>query len=140
MGQMEEWENGKVELAELIGLDAPTMRNLRGRAQLFLDGGHHERALIMLEMLEALDRKDPLPKLLAIGVLLELGRSDEAEQKLDELDPKEPATQVARAELLVASGQLAPAAKLLQQVVDRHPSTEHARRALAVAKRAHDRQ
>ena len=87
---VERWAAGKVELKDLIGLDAAELEGLQGRAQFFLDGKHDERALIMLEMLEELDRTDPLPTLLAVEVLLRLGRSDAAEEKVEALLRRRP--------------------------------------------------
>jgi predicted Zn-dependent protease len=140
--QVEDWAAGKAELKDVIGLDAESLARLRGRAQWFVDGGHHERALIMLEMLEELDRNDVNATLLAIDMLLELGRSDAAERKIEALlarAPDDPAALVAKAELLIRGGKLVPAARLLEAVVARDPQAEPARRALAVAARAHAR-
>ncbi len=132
---------GNTELKDVLGLDPAYLAKLRGRAQFYVDGGHRERALIMLEMLEALDRTDPLPTLHAIAVLLELGRSREAEEKADELlarSPGDPDALVAKAEVKLARGELVPAAELLGRVVARDPGgkTAASRRALALAARA----
>ncbi|MEK7703776.1 MAG: tetratricopeptide repeat protein [Myxococcota bacterium] len=135
---------GKIELVDLLGVDADTLDKLRGRAQFFLDGGHRERALIMLEMLEELDRRDKLPTLLAIEVLLELGRSDAARDKIDALlarDAHDPDALVALAELRLATGELVAAANLLRTVIEVDPDakTSAGARAQAVAARAHAR-
>lgn len=142
--QVDAYLAGKQELVELLGVDADTLDKLRGRAQFFLDGGHRERALIMLEMLEELDRRDKLPTLLAVEVLLDLGRSDAAHEKIFGLlarDGQDPDALVALAELKLATGELAPAADLLRQVLERDPErkTPAGARAHAVAARAHAR-
>ncbi len=139
--ELDRYLAGERELRDVLGLEPAYVAQLRGRAQFYLDGGHHERALIMLEMLEALDRTDPLPTLHAIAVLLELGRSRDAEEKADELlarAPGDPDALVAKAEVKLARGELVPAAELLGNVVarDPHGTTAAARRALALAARA----
>lgn len=136
--------NGFRELKDLLGLGPDHLERLRGRAQFFIDGGHYERALIMLEMLEALDRNDTLPTLLAIDSLLALGRSDGAEAKARALlarDPDDGDALVALAEVQIAVGDLVPAAATLERVVTRDPDgvTEAGRRALAVAAAAYER-
>jgi predicted Zn-dependent protease len=131
----------RLELKHLLGIDPSYLELLRGRAQLFIDGGHTERALIMLEMLEELDRNDPMPSLIAAELLLGEGRSDEAEAKIDAIlarTPGEALALVARAELKIAIGELVPAAALLARVIGGDPEgrTAAGRRALAVAARA----
>ena len=138
------FEDGEVELRELLGLDPDYLDQLRGRAQWYLDGGHDDRALIMLEMLEALDRKDKLPALHAVDVLLRLGRSTEARAKVEALlerDPDDADALVALAEVRIAAGELAPAAELLERVVRNDPDgrTLAGARARVVASRAHER-
>jgi len=138
---VDDYAAGKVELATLLGLSPEYVTDLRGRAQFFIEGGHDERALIMLEMLEELDRSDTLPTLLAIEVLQKLGRSDAAEEKIERLlarDPHDLDALVAKAELLIATGELAPAAATLEAVVERDPDgrTDAGKRARAVAARA----
>ncbi len=118
--RLEAYDRGEVELKDLIGLDEETMERLRGRAQFFLDGDHTERALIMLEMLEALDRRDPRPALLAADLLLSEGRSDAAEEKIEARlarDPHDAAARFARAALLAQTGRLVPAAALLESIL-----------------------
>ena len=138
---LDQYAAGKAELKDLVGMSAEEVEHLRGRAQLFLDGGHDERALIMLEMLEELDRSDPLPSLLAVGLLLKRGESDAAEEKLAALEgrhPKHPEVQIAKAELLIQTGQMVPAARLLKAVIDQDPQakTDAGKRAQAVVARA----
>jgi len=140
--KLEGYLKNTTELRDLLGIDSGYLELLRGRAQLFIDGGHTERALIMLEMLEELDRKDPVPSLIAADLLLREGRSDEAEAKIDRVlarSPNEPQALVARAELLIAIGELTSAAAILRQVIAGDPDgkTAAGRRALAVAARAH---
>ncbi len=142
--QVQEYLSGKVELVQLLGMAPDYVAKLRGRAQFFLDGGHHERALIMLGMLEELDRTDKLPTLLAIEVLLSLGRSDEAEAKVESLlarFPEDPEVVVAKAELHIAIGEMAPAAALLERIIAGDPDgqTVAGQRARAVAQRAYER-
>lgn len=139
--QLDDYAAGKVELKDLVGIEPAHFEELKGRAQFFLDGGHHERALIMLEMIEELDRTDPLPSLLAVQILLARGESDAAEEKLERLFascPDNPDVLVAKAELLIQIGQMAPAAELLAQVIDRDPNanTDATKRAQAVAAKA----
>ena len=142
--QARDYREGKVELRTLLGMTPEYVQLLRGRAQFYLDGKHHERALIMLEMLEELDRTDTLPTLLAISTLLELGRSDAAEEKVTALltrTPNDPDALVAKAELQIAVGELAPAAATLAKVVEADPQakTSAGKRARVVAQRAHER-
>lgn len=141
--QLDDYVAGKTELKDLIGLDADHLEQLKGRAQFFLDGEHHERALIMLEMLEELDRSDTLPTLLAIDLLLGQGNSDAAEEKIETLlarDPDDADALVAKAQLLVQTGQMVPAAELLERVIAEDPdaTSDAGKRAQALAARAHD--
>ena len=141
--QLDAYLSGETELKDLVDLDPDYLEQIKGRAQFFVDGGHTERALIMLEMLEELDRKDPLPSLLAIDLLLGDGRSDDAEAKIDMLQerhPNSPDVAVARAQLLVQTGQLVGAAALLEGVLAADPeaTTDAGQRARALAARAHD--
>ncbi len=140
--QLYAYAAGEVEITDLIGIEPDYIEQLRGRAQFFLDGGHDARALIMLEMLEELDRSDPLPSLLAIEILLRRGESDAAEEKIQSLHerhPDDPNVAIAEAELLIQTGQMVPAAELLKRVIDADPkaSTDAGKRAQAVAARAH---
>ena len=133
---------GTKELVEVLGVEPGYVEKLKGRTQLFLDTGNFERALIMLEMLEALDRRDPLPALLAVDVLLRLGWSDRAETKINarlQANPQDLSFLVAKAELLIAIGELHTAARTLQRVVDADPEQQTApgKRARAVAAHAH---
>ena len=135
--------NGERELRDLIALDPSYIAQLRGRAQFFLEGGHHDRALIMLEMLEEIDRTDALPTLLAVEVLLKQGHSDRAEQKilrLLERHPNSAEARVAHAELLIQTGELVAAAAILEGVIAADPRgrTDAGRRAQGVAGRAYD--
>ena len=139
--QIEAYTTGEVELSELLQLEPHYIEQLRGRAQFFIDGDHIERALMMLDMLEELDRTEPLPTLVAIELLLRHGRSDAAELRIEGLlqhCPNSAAARVARAELLVQTGQLVAAAAMLEQVFGEDPEahTEPGRRAQALAARA----
>jgi Flp pilus assembly protein TadD len=139
--QLDAYAAGEVELKELLAISPEYLAQLKGRAQFFLDGGHRQRALMMLEMLEELDRTDPLPTLLAIEVLLQLGQSDTAEQKIHRLlalRPNDPQALVALAELKLAIGEMVPAADLLKKVIetDAQAKTPAGARARAVAARA----
>lgn len=136
--------NGEVELKDLLGLSPEYVADLRGRAQFFLDGGHDERALIMLELLEDLDRTDMVPTLLAVDVLLRLGRSDAAQAKADALSACAPQcddAQVACAKVKLAIGEWARAAQLLKGVLARDPQarTSAGRSARALANEAYAR-
>ena len=147
------WKSGKdleayaaneMELKDLLGMEAAYIEVLKGRAQLFVEGGRTERALIMLEMLEALDRRDVTPSLVAAELLIKEGRSDAAEAKIESIlarMPEHPDALVAKAELKIAIGELAPAAAILKKVIDGDPqaSTAAGKRALAVAVQAHHR-
>jgi len=141
--QLDAYVAGKTELKDLIGLSSTDLEQLKGRAQFFLDGSHKERALIMLEMLEELDRTDSAPSLLAIELLLEQGNSDAAEEKIEALlarDPSDTDALVAKAQLLVGIGQMVPAAELLERVVAKDPDagSDAGKRAVALAAHAHD--
>ena len=132
---------GRAELKELLGFSPEYLQQLKGRTQFFLDGGHKERALMMLEMIEALDRKDTLATLLAVEILLQLGRSDAAEEKVNALlqrRPDDPDGLVALAQLKIAIGELVPAAQTLKKVIDQdqQAKTPAGRRARLVAARA----
>ena len=141
---LEKYAAGKTELCDLLEMEPAYIEQLKGRAQLFIDGGHTERALMMLEMLEELDRRDPMPALLAAELLLKEGRSDAAETKIEAVlarTPGQPEALVAKAELKIAIGELTPAAELLRQVIERDAQgkTAAGRRAMAVAAQAHRR-
>lgn len=134
---LEAYAQGRKELHEIVGLGPDNIAQLRGRAQFFLDGGHLERALIMLEMLEALDRTDMQPALWAVDVLLKLGSSDAADEKLDEMSLRFADChdlKVSRAELYLQTGRPYDAAGLLKQVLDADSlgKTEAGRRAHTV--------
>lgn len=140
--QVNDYATGKVELKELVGITTEYWQLLLGRTQFFLDGEHTERALIMLEMLEELDRKDPLPTLIAVELLLKEGRSDAAEEKIELLRARfgeSPEVRVAQAELLVQVGQMVPAAEILEGVLNEDPeaTTDAGKRARALVHRAH---
>lgn len=142
--ELQAYENGTVELKQLLGLSEDYLSALKGRAQFFVDGGHRERALIMLEMLCALDRHDPAPALLAAELYLEDGASDTAEAHIEAVLARAPncaEALVAKAELLLRSGELTSAAALLRSVLatDSRGQTSAGQRALAVAAQAHAR-
>lgn len=138
------WTKHVAELKDLLGLEPECLEQLRGRAQFFVDEGHLERALMMLEMLGELDRTDSLVTLLTIDTLLALGRSNEAEARVRSLlerNPEEASAIVALAEVQIAGGELAEAAQTLARVIDADPEgmTEAGQRARAVAALAHAR-
>ena len=140
--QVEAYLGGKAELHEILELEPDYVEQLRGRAQFFVDGGHVERALIMLGMLEELDRTDPTASLIAAELLLAEGSSDAAAEKIGQVlerDPNNADALVASAELKIATGQLVPAAKVLEKVISIDPEgkTAAGSRALAVATKAH---
>ena len=140
--QIERYLRGEVELRELAQLSPEQLHQLRMRAQAFIDGGHDERALVMLEMLEELDRKDETATLKAIDTLLALGKSGEAMTKVRRLlvaNPKSFDGRLARAKVELATGEWALAAATLQQLVNEDPTaqTESGKRAHALARQAH---
>ena len=140
--QIEKYLRGEVELRELTGLAPEQLQQLRKRTQMFIDGGHDERALVMLEMLEELDRKDVTATLKAVETLLALGKSGEAMVKVRRLladHPKSYDGRLARAQVELATGQWALAATTLQQLVNEDPNaqTESGKRAHALARQAH---
>jgi tetratricopeptide (TPR) repeat protein len=142
--QIDAYLQGEAELKDLLEVEPAYMEELKGRAQFFVDGGHDERALIMLEMIEELDRSDPMPHLLAAELLLKEGRSDAAQEKIEmvlERDPEHADALVAKAELRIATGDLVEAAMLLGKVIDRDPdaTTDAGKRAQSVAAAAHAR-
>jgi predicted Zn-dependent protease len=137
---LERYTAGRISLQALLGLGEHELEPLRGRAQFYIDGGHHERALIILEMLEALDEADDLVKLHLAAVLLALGRSQEAQERVEAILARHPDhadAKVSLAEIRLAAGDLVGAAALVQDVVARDPDggTAAARRARGVALR-----
>ncbi len=137
---LERYLAGRVSLQSVLGLGEHDLEPLRGRAQFYIEGGHHERALIVLEMLEALDESDDLVKLHVAAVLLALGRSSEAQDRVETVLARRPDhadAKVSLAEIRLATGDLVGAAALLREVVARDPSgtSAAARRASAVAAR-----
>ena len=142
--EMRRYLDGKVELRELLESDAELLAKRKGRAQFFIDGGHDERAVIMLEMLEELDRTDRTATLLAVEILLKLGLSDRAEEKVHALlerDAGDPDARVARAQLDLSTGRWYDAAATLQSVIDEDPefSKPATQRASVLAQAAHER-
>lgn len=112
--------SGKKELKDLLGFSQQDIVNLKGRAQFFLDGGHEERALIMLEMVEELDRKDSAATLAAARLLARRGESTSALEKLTLLKYRLgelPMILFLEAEILVNIGRVVEAAPLLRSVV-----------------------
>lgn len=139
---IEKYLRGEVEMRELAQLSPEQLLQLKKRTQFFLDGNHDERALVMLEMLEELDRKDTTATIKSVDVLLGLGRSGEAMEKVSRLlaaDPKHYEGRLARAKVEIAMGQWALAATTLQQLIKEDPkaSTDSAKRAHALARQAH---
>ncbi len=131
------YDTGRKELRHIIGMSDDAFSQLQGRAQFFIDGGHLERALIMLEMLEALDRTRMHVPLWTVDILLKLGRSDAAEEKLRELRERFGDTtdiQVSTAELLLQTGRPYDAASLLHAVIenDMDATTEAGLRARSI--------
>lgn len=142
--EMQRYRDGKSELYELLEMSPELLEQLRGRTQFFLDGGHDERALIMLEMLEELDRTSSVSTLLAIDVLLRLGFSDRAEEKVAHLlarDAADPEARVAKAQLELSTGRWHDAAETLAGVIDEDPDGDKpaTRRAMALAHAACER-
>jgi predicted Zn-dependent protease len=140
--ELGQYLEGRCELKEILGLSSEYLEQLRGRAQLFLDGGQDERALMMLGMLEELDRRDPLPSLLAAEVLLRQGRSDAALVAVEKVltrDPQCAEALVTLAEIHLAAGEMVPAAATLSRVLANDPggATAAGQRALTVAARGH---
>ena len=118
------YERGDIELKDLLGLSPEYVESLKGRAQFFLDEGHAERALLMLDMLEELDRTDPKPTLAAVALSLSRGESTAAAARVDRLlarRPDLPEALVARAEIMASGGELASAAALLRRVIAADP-------------------
>jgi predicted Zn-dependent protease len=140
--QLDRYLEGTLELDEILGLSAADVATLRARAQQHLDGRRHERALVALELLAALDRHDPLPALHAVDLLLGLGRSSAAAARARQLHEREPLALhglVAVAETDLAAGEVRPAAEKLARAVARDPEgrTRAGARARAIAARAH---
>ncbi|OGQ85799.1 MAG: hypothetical protein A2289_09110 [Deltaproteobacteria bacterium RIFOXYA12_FULL_58_15] len=140
--ELEAYAKGERELKDLVGMAPEYLAALKGRAQFFIDDGSHERALMMLDMLEELDRTEPMPSLLAAEILLKDGKSDAARQRVDAVlsrHPELPDGLVALAEVHIATGAMVRAAELLAKVIDADPdgSNDATKRAFAVAARAH---
>lgn len=141
--QIDAYVEGKAELKDLLDVAPETMEALKGRAQFLMDGGQDERALIVIEMIEELDRSDPMPHLLAATLLLRAGRSDAAQKKIErvlERHPDHPDALVSMAELRIATGNLVEASKLLEKVngQDPHALTDAGKRARSLAAAAHE--
>ncbi len=129
------------EMIQILGISEDEHEALRGRAQFYLDGGHDERALIMLEMLEELDKRDETATLLAIDVLLRLGRSSDADKKAQYLIRKNPKSldgQLALAQISLAKAEFFEAANYLEKVIQNAPSpdSDAAKRAYLLARDA----
>ncbi len=125
--QLDAYVSGKREMHQILEMSAEQLQALRGRAQFFFDGEHDERALIMLEMLEELDRTDARPTFMAIDVLLRMGHSDAAKAKVQALATRHPSSAdalIARAQVELALGEWANAAKTLGEVAKRDPSAK----------------
>lgn len=142
-GELERYWDGTLELKDLLGLDPHVIEQLKGRAQFFVDGEHDERALLMLEMLEELDRTDPTASVLAVEILLKLGLSDRAEEKVStwlERAPEHPDVLVAKAQLELSVGRWVDAATTLEQVISADPDSERpaTQRAVVLARAAHE--
>ncbi|MEM6533428.1 MAG: tetratricopeptide repeat protein [Myxococcota bacterium] len=140
--EVERYLNGEVELRDLLGLDTQLLEQIKGRAQFFVDGEHSERALILLEMLEELDRNDRTASLIAIEVLLREGLSDRAQAKVEMLltrAPEDPDVLVAKAQYELAVGRWHEAAATLERVIEADPGAEAeaTQRALVLAQAAH---
>lgn len=134
---------GEVELKDILGLDSQFLEQLKGRAQFFVDGEHHERALIMLEMLEELDRQDHTAALMAVELLLQQGLSDRAQAKIEDLLERAPNSAdvlVAKAQYELATGRWHDAAATIATVVEADPNAEKeaTKRALVLAQAAHE--
>lgn len=133
--------SGQLELREVMGLPDALMDQFYARAQFFVSGGHWERALIMLERLEELDRKDLRPVLAAADVLVELGRSFEAEARLLRVLAAEPDHLDALACMVrvhLARADVHGAADMLRRIqsIDPQYVSPAARRALVAASAA----
>ncbi|MBC7794799.1 MAG: hypothetical protein H7Z43_13930 [Clostridia bacterium] len=140
--QVDSYLAGSSELHTLIGLTPQQMEQFRGRAQFFIDGEHDERALIMLEMLEELDRKDARPTLAAIDVLLRMGHSDAAKEKVAALkakDAKNPNALVAEAALQIGMGEWGYAVSTLKELAacDPDAKTDAGKRGRVLAGKAY---
>jgi tetratricopeptide (TPR) repeat protein len=140
--QLKHYLAGKIELASILEMTPQQMEQLRGRAQFFVDGEHDERAIIMLEMLEELDRTDIRPTLVAIDVLLRMGQSDAAKAKVDMLfarDAKSLDALTARAKVELAMGDWGKAAATLKELAAKDPNakTDAGKRGRAIAAKAH---
>lgn len=139
---VQKYLRGEVEVRDLAKLTPQAITQLKRRTQMFLDGGHDERALVMLEMLEELDRKDAMVVLAAVDVLVRLGRSGDAAAKVERLlavAPKSYEGRVAKARVEVATGAWPAAAATLASLLKEDPraATEAGKRAHALAREAH---
>lgn len=140
--QLKHYLAGTMELASILEMTPQQMEQLRGRAQFFVDGEHDERAVIMLEMLEELDRTDTRPTQVVIDVLLRMGQSDAAKAKVDRLlarDPKSLDALTARAKVELAMGDWVKAAATLKDVAAKDPTakTDAGKRGRALAAKAY---
>jgi predicted Zn-dependent protease len=79
---LQRYLDGQATLKDALGISTEYLSQLRGRAQYYVDAGQWERALIMLDMVAALDRSDSAAELLAAEVELRMGRSFAAESRI----------------------------------------------------------
>jgi predicted Zn-dependent protease len=129
-------------MQELVQLSAEQLAALRKRAQALIDAGHDEGALVLIEMLTELDRRDQRAALKAVDLLLGLGRSTEAAERVTVIlkaDPMSYDGLLARAKVALATGAWGLAAATLEDLIKRDPEakTESGQRAHALARDAH---
>ena len=119
-----------------LNLSEEVIHQIRGRAQLYLEQGAWERAIVILDMLAELFPEDALFKVLAVHCLLELKESRQAEERLRKLDADAPLTQTVVAQLHLVRGEWQKAADILTPLTSREDAA--GRRARFLSKRAHD--
>lgn len=130
-------DRGECELASVLGMGDEQLADLAARARWYLEQGDDERALIIAEMLEALDGSSLEGQLLLIDVLLAAGESDRASHhgaRLEACGASPALVQIVGAQLELARGRLELARRMLEPWAAKAASLDATTRArLAVA-------
>lgn len=129
-------ERGECELATVLGMSSDQLADLAARARWYLAQGDDERALIVAEMLEALDGTSLEGQLLLVDVLLAAGDSDRAREhwaRLAACGAGPALVQIVGAQLELARGRLELARRTLEPWVAKASSLDGMTRARLAA-------
>lgn len=130
-------ERGECELASVLGMGEEDLADLVARARWYLEQGDDERALIIAEMVEALDGSSLDGQLLSIDVWLAAGESDRASDhwgRLEACGAGPALVQIVGAQLELARGRLEPARRMLDPWIAKADALDARSRArLAIA-------